>query len=78
MRYAVMESQRTNAPGAEPYNALRCATFYKHLTLYHLQAYCHPLATVSELWLAAAGWAVVALGIGIIYFWRAEARFGRG
>ena len=78
MRYAVMESQRTNAPGAEPYNALRCATFYKHLTLYHLQAYCHPLATVSELWLAAAGWAVVALAIGIIYFWRAEARFGRG
>ncbi|MGO9784087.1 MAG: ABC transporter permease [Streptosporangiaceae bacterium] len=78
MRYAVMESQRTNAPGAEPYNALKCDTFYKHLTLYHLQAYCHPLATVSELWLAAAGWAVVALGIGIIYFWRAEARFGRG
>jgi teichoic acid transport system permease protein len=48
------------------------------LTLYHLQAYCHPLATVSELWLAAAGWAVVALAIGIVYFWRAEARFGRG
>ena len=34
--------------------------------------------TVPQLWGAGVGWAVLALGIGVIYFWRAEARYGRG
>jgi teichoic acid transport system permease protein len=39
-----------------------------------LQEYDAPL----KLWLWGAGWAVVALVIGFIYFWRGEARYGRG
>ncbi len=77
MRFAVMESQRTNAPGAQPYNALKCAEF--HLKLIPAdQAFCHPSVTVGELWMAGAGWAVAAVLLGVVYFWRAEARFGRG
>ena len=78
MRFAVMESQRTNAPGAKPYSAAGCAYFHTHLTDYGAQAYCHPEVTLPELWLAGVGWALVALLIGIVYFWRAEARYGRG
>lgn len=29
------------------------------------------------MWLWALGWAVIALVIGLIFFWRAEARYGR-
>src|SRR3546814_20360025 len=31
-----------------------------------------------SLWLWGAGWAIGALIIGFIYFWRAEGRYGRG
>ena len=78
MRLSLMTSQRTNMPGAKPYNALKCATFYTHLSEFGDQAYCHPEVTVPELWGAAAGWAVLAAAIGVVYFWRAEARYGRG
>jgi len=78
MRLAIMETQRTNAPGAEPYNALKCAAFHAHLSLYQYQAYCHPEVTTMQLWVAAVGWALLALVVGVVYFWRAEARFGRG
>ncbi len=78
MRLSIMETQRTNAPGAKPYSAVGCAYFHTHLTDYGAQAYCHPEVTLSELWLAGVGWALVALLIGIVYFWRAEARYGRG
>jgi hypothetical protein len=78
MRLSVMKSQRTNAPGAEPYNAKICAAFHANLTEYHAQAFCHPEVTMSELWVAGVGWAIFAAVLGIIYFWRAEARYGRG
>jgi teichoic acid transport system permease protein len=78
MRLSIMKSQRTNAAGSEPYNAKACAAFHANESLYHAQAYCHPLASMGELWAAAAGWALVAVLIGIVYFWRAEARYGRG
>jgi len=29
-------------------------------------------------WLWGIGWAVVVLTIGFVYFWRAEAKYGRG
>jgi teichoic acid transport system permease protein len=77
MRLAVMQSQRTNAPGAMPYNAAKCVLFNATKNP-PLQAYCHPEVTVSELWIAGAGWAIVAIVVGIVYFWRAEARYGRG
>jgi len=78
MRLSIMETQRTNAPGAQPYNALKCVYFHTHLSDYSAQAYCHPEVTTSQLWVAGVGWALVALAIGIVYFWRAEARYGRG
>jgi len=77
-RYAIMASQRDNAPGAKPYNAAKCALFNAK-KIPALQAYCHPgTVTTSDLWLAGAGWAAVTLVIGVVYFWQAETRYGRG
>jgi teichoic acid transport system permease protein len=36
------------------------------------------LPGIPELWLWGVGWAVVAVVIGFLFFWRAEARYGRG
>jgi teichoic acid transport system permease protein len=77
MRYAIMASQRTDSPGAKAYNAARCALFNAK-KIPDLQAYCHPEATTGQLWLAGAGWAVVTLAVGIVFFWQAESRYGRG
>ncbi len=76
-RYAIMESFREDAPGAQPYNAMRCALFNAK-KIPALQAYCHPSITTGELWLAGAGWAIITLAAGVLYFWRAETRYGRG
>jgi len=76
-RYAVMSSYRADAPGAQPYNAGKCAIFMVKKTP-ELQAYCHPDISVSQLWLAGVGWAVVTLVLGVLYFWQAETRYGRG
>ena len=76
-RYAIMASQRAYAPGAKPYNAALCAAFDAKKTP-ALQAYCHPDVLNSQLWLAGVGWAVVTLVGGVIYFWQAETRYGRG
>ena len=43
-----------------------------------MQAYCHPDIATSELWLAGIGWAVVIIVAGVLYFWQAETRYGRG
>src|SRR5580658_48284 len=76
-RYALMTSQRADAPGAKPYNLANCALFNaKHSP--PLQAYCHPNVVTSELWLAGIGWAVVMLVVGVVFFWQAETRYGRG
>ncbi|MGH3255639.1 MAG: ABC transporter permease [Streptosporangiaceae bacterium] len=76
-RFALMSTQRANAPGAKPYNAANCALFNAHHSP-PLQAYCHPIVVPSQLWIAAVGWAVVALIAGIVFFWQAETRYGRG
>ncbi len=76
-RYAIMSSQRASAPGSKPYNAGKCALFNAK-KIPALQAYCHADITNGELWLAGAGWAVVILAVGIVFFWRAETRYGRG
>ena len=76
-RYAIMASQRAYSPGAKPYNAALCAAFDAKKTP-ALQAYCHPDVLNSQLWLAGVGWAVVTLVGGVIYFWQAETRYGRG
>jgi teichoic acid transport system permease protein len=76
-RFAIMATQRADAPGAKPYNAGECALFGSK-KIPALQAYCHPGIGTGELWLAAAGWAVVALAVGVVFFWQAETRYGRG
>jgi teichoic acid transport system permease protein len=76
-RYAIMSTQRTNAPGAKPFNAGKCAAFTATKSP-PLQAYCHPSVVPTELWLAGVGWAVVALVVGVVFFWQAETRYGRG
>jgi teichoic acid transport system permease protein len=76
-RYAIMASMRVDAPGAKPYNAGQCALFDAK-KIPALQAYCHPGIVTSELWLAGLGWAVVAMVVGVLYFWQAETRYGRG
>jgi len=76
-RYAIMATYRADAPGAKPYDAARCAIFNAKKTP-SLQAYCHPDIATSELWLAGFGWAAVILVAGVLYFWQAETRYGRG
>ena len=76
-RYAIMASQRANAPGAKPYNKAACAVFNAK-KIPALQAYCHPTTSITELWLVAIGWAVVTLVAGVLYFWQAETKYGRG
>ncbi len=43
-----------------------------------LQAYCHAVVTNNDLWLAAVGWGIGFFIIGIIFFWQAESKYGRG
>jgi len=76
-RNAIMSSYRNDAPGAQPFNAAKCAVFTAK-KIPDLQAYCHPDVVTSELWLAGVGWAVVTLVVGVVFFWQAEARYGRG
>jgi teichoic acid transport system permease protein len=77
VRFALMQSQRANAPGARPYNAAMCVSFTRtHVPA--LQAYCHPIVGTGQLWLAGIGWGLVTLVAGVVYFWQAETRYGRG
>jgi teichoic acid transport system permease protein len=76
-RNAIMSSYRNDAPGAQPFNAAKCAVFTAK-KIPDLQAYCHPDVLTSELWLAGIGWAVVTLVVGVVFFWQAETRYGRG
>jgi hypothetical protein len=42
------------------------------------QAYCHAIVTNNDLWIAAVAWGVVFFVVGLIFFWRAENKYGRG
>src|SRR3984885_9943707 len=80
IRYALLEKYRNAMPGAKPYNAHNCKLY--HLIPGHVptfSAYCHPnLPGIPTLWIYGVGWAIVTVVIGFLYFWRAEARYGRG
>jgi teichoic acid transport system permease protein len=79
MRWSLLATDRADEPGAQPYNAAKCAAFHtSKVKPPPLQAYCHPILSVPRLWVLAVAWAVVTLAVGFIYFWRAEARYGRG
>jgi hypothetical protein len=82
VRVGLMQTYRANAPGNQPYNRALC-------TLFHhprggkapnpaLQAYCHAVVTNNDLWIAAICWGVAFFVFGIIFFWRAENKYGRG
>jgi len=79
VRNAVLTSQRLSQPGAAPYNARLCG-LYMRFPDQHLYdaAHCHPVVSQPDLWLIGAGWAIVTLVIGFVFFWQAETRYGRG
>jgi teichoic acid transport system permease protein len=82
VRVALMKTYRVNAPGNMPYNAAKCTLFHHpptgHTPNAALQAYCHAVVTNNDLWIAAVGWGVVFFVLGIVFFWRAENKYGRG
>jgi teichoic acid transport system permease protein len=78
VRNAILQSQRLAAPGSKPYNPAGCELYYHNSKLVYDSAYCHATVTTSQLWLYGAGWAVVAVVVGFLFFWEAETRYGRG
>ena len=79
MRNALLLSQRMSAPGTKPYNAARCALWNTKAKKYlYDSAYCHYYANPDHFWQFGIAWAVLALVAGFFFFWRAEAKYGRG
>jgi teichoic acid transport system permease protein len=80
IREAMMQTQRQSQPGAMPYNKAKCDTWIKLKPANHLDwsAYCHPVTNPSHYWTYGIAWAVLALVVGFYFFWRAEAKYGRG
>jgi teichoic acid transport system permease protein len=85
VRNALLETQRESTPGAHPYNARLCHQWATvghgpHATKQDLldSAYCHYYANPYHFWYYAIAWAVVAIVAGFFFFWRSEAKYGRG
>jgi teichoic acid transport system permease protein len=79
MRNALLLSQRRSEPGSKPYNAHLCNLWNtKDQAYWYDSAHCHYYANPDHFWLFGIGWAVFALVVGFFYFWRAEAKYGRG
>jgi teichoic acid transport system permease protein len=82
VRVSLMQTYRANAPGNQPYNKALCTLFHHpgqgKAPNPSLQAYCHAVVTNNDLWIAAIGWGVGIFVFGVIFFWRAENRYGRG
>jgi teichoic acid transport system permease protein len=87
MRVGFMSSYRTDMPGNAPYNKGLCDAFLKDpgkyipgtkTQNYAWLAHCHPQVTNHDLWAAAVGWAVVVFAVGVVFFWQAESKYGRG
>jgi teichoic acid transport system permease protein len=59
---------------------LQCnpAAVYMDLARYALMDGYGGHALPPHVWALAAGWAVVVGGLGFVYFWKAEERYGRG
>jgi len=81
VRNAILQSQRLAAPGSKPFDQQKCNLYSSHLSDSHFlyySAYCHAQITSGQFWLYGAGWAVLALVVGFLFFWQAETRYGRG
>ena len=84
MRNVLLQTQRLSAPGSKPFNAMRCAQWVHYnaktdpKSFLYYSASCHPVGDPAHYWYYAVGWAVLALVVGFLYFWRAEVKYGRG
>jgi teichoic acid transport system permease protein len=83
MRNAMLLKQRESFPGSKPGNHRLCQV-WMHVTSksppsdLFLSAHCPATANPAHYWYYAIGWAVLALAVGFFFFWRAEAKYGRG
>jgi teichoic acid transport system permease protein len=87
VRISIMQSYRQNSPGNAPYNAHLCQLFISDPGASNapgggsnipLGAHCAPFVTNPQLWIAGVGWAVLFFVVGLIFFWQAESKYGRG
>jgi teichoic acid transport system permease protein len=85
VREAMLKTQRLSQPGAKPYNAQLCHVWatagHKVGASEQVQeysAYCHAVTNPAHYWTYGIAWAVLALVVGFYFFWRAEAKYGRG
>lgn len=89
VRVALMSSYRSDSAGNQPYNAHLCQLFLKDPGGSHmvagklvantpLQAYCHAIVTNNDLWIAGLAWGFGTLVVGLLFFWQAENKYGRG
>jgi teichoic acid transport system permease protein len=79
IRNAILLTQRQSAPGSKPYNATLCKLWDTKAAAYNFDsAHCNYYANPHYFWYYGIGWAVVALCVGFFFFWRAEAKYGRG
>jgi teichoic acid transport system permease protein len=83
VRVAFMSSYRADSAGNKPYNAQLCQRFLNdpggnNNANASLQAYCHAIVTNNDLWIAAAAWGVGFFVLGLVFFWQAENKYGRG
>jgi teichoic acid transport system permease protein len=86
-RVAFMTTYRQDSPGNAPFNQTMCNTFLANqghyipgttTRNYSWLASCHAIVTNNDLWIAAVGWAVAFFVVGLIFFWHAENKYGRG
>jgi teichoic acid transport system permease protein len=81
VRWALLEKYRNTLPGAQPYDRHNCGLYRVFPDHYKtFSAYCRPdtLPSIPSLWLWGVGWALIVVVVGFVFFWRAEARYGRG
>jgi teichoic acid transport system permease protein len=85
IREAMLRTQRESQPGAKPFNAQLCHLWatkgHRVGAAQSLQmdsAYCHQVTNPDHYWAYGIAWAVLALVVGFYFFWRAEAKYGRG
>jgi teichoic acid transport system permease protein len=78
IRDAMLQTQRESEPGAMPYNKVKCDTWQHLKKPLDWSAYCHPVTNPAHYWIYGIAWAVLALVVGFFFFWRAEAKYGRG
>jgi teichoic acid transport system permease protein len=86
VRVALMKTYRLDSPGNAPYNARLCQSFLNYAsgkggngaTSIPLGAHCAAYVTNPQLWIAGVGWAVVFFVVGLVFFWQAESKYGRG